>query len=286
MKHIQAFVFVAVCAVVLALNNNASAQSTQQGVVTVVRIKGEARFSSGDTIWHPLTPGLTLGAGDVIQTGADSTVDLVLSDKAAKVGFKPGDGSPIGSVINVAGLPQYHTGHQQSTPEQNVVRLQPDTVLAVDKFIFTQTGADTVSDTELDLRAGKIFGNVKKISAASKYIVKMPTAVAGIRGTVFLLAADGTVTVLQGSVVISAVGTGGQVVTTVLAAGDQFNPQTGLVTHINPNELAAAIRNATEIIIAVHEIITVVETPTTKGQDTTTILVSPTSGHSGIIVIR
>src|SRR5882724_5547869 len=215
MKHIQCFVFTAICAVILTLTTAASAQDTKQGVVTVVRIEGEARFSDGDNVWHPLTPGMTLGAGDVIQTGADSTADLILGDKAAKVGFKAGDGEPIGSVINIAGLPQYHTGQQQSTPEQNVIRLQGNTVLAVDKFIFTQTGADTVSDTELDLRAGKIFGNVKKISAASQYLVKMPTGVAGIRGTTFLLAADGTVTVLQGSVVISSVGTNGQVFTTV-----------------------------------------------------------------------
>jgi FecR-like protein len=279
MKRIQFFVSMVICVVVLALTATASAQSVQQGVVTVVRIQGVARYSSSDNVWHSLTPGTTLGAGDVIQSGADSTVDLILSDKAVRVGFQPGVGSPIGSVINIAGLPKYNTGHQQATPEQNVIRLQADTVLAVDKFTFSQTGADTVSDTELDLRAGKIFGNVKKISAASQYLVKMPTGVAGIRGTIFALGADGSVTVLQGSVVISSIGINGRVFTTVLAAGDEFDPQTDQVTRLRPNELVDAILNARAIIIAIHSVVTVTETPTATGQDTTTIYISPTSGR-------
>ena len=67
--------------------------------------------------------------------------------------------------------------------EQNIVRMWENTLLGVDKLTFTQTGADVVTETQLDLKAGHIFGMVKKMSAASKYEVKIPNGVAGIRGT-------------------------------------------------------------------------------------------------------
>jgi hypothetical protein len=286
MKHIQAFISTVICAAFVALTSTASAQDVKQGVVTVVRIQGEARYSSGDNVWHPLMAGKTLGAGDVIETGANSTTDIVLSDKAAQVSLRSNAGSPIGGVVNIAGLPQYNAGRPQSAPEQNVIRLQADTVLAVDKFNYSQTGADTVTDTELDLRAGKIFGNVKKVSAASKYLVKMPTGVAGIRGTAFLLGSNGDVTVLEGSVVISAIGVNGTVFTTVLAAGDQYNPQSGQVIHgINTVQFINAVLTAKALVIAVNELVDVTVAPSANGQDTTTVHVSPTSGHSGTYVV-
>ncbi len=66
---------------------------------------------------------------------------------------------------------------------QNVVRLYGDTVLAVDNLQTSNTGVDALTDTELDLRQGTIFGCVKKLSSASKFVVKMPNAAAAVRGT-------------------------------------------------------------------------------------------------------
>jgi len=84
-----------------------------------------------------------------------------------------------------------------------VIRMQADTVLAIDKLLISNTGVDAVSDTELDLRQGTIFGNVKKLSAASQYLIKTPNGVAGVRGTTFVVGANGGVTVLVGSLVLS-----------------------------------------------------------------------------------
>jgi hypothetical protein len=284
MKYVQAFVTTAICVAVLAFTVSASAQSVEQGVVTVVRIQGMARYSSGDNIWHPLTPGTTLREGDVIQTGIGSTADVILSDKAAQVAPQQGIGLPKSSFINIAGLPQYNTGNH-STPAQNIIRLQPDTVLAIDKFTFSQTGADTVSDTELDLRAGKIFGNVKKISAASQYLIKTPSGVAGIRGTMFILGTGGDVTVLEGSVVISGVTLSGQVYTEVVSAGETFDPQNQTVSRLTLQSFVAALETAKEVVIAVDSTVTVNETPTANGQDTTTVQISPSSGNGGGVII-
>jgi hypothetical protein len=279
MKHIQVFVAAAICTVVLAFATTASAQTVKQGVVTIVRIKGDARYSAGDNVWHALKPGMTVGSGDVIQTGADSSLDIVLSDKSAQVSLRSNAGMPIGGALPIAGLPVKPLQGRPAALEQNVIRLQANTVLAVDKFIYSQTGADTVTDTELDLRSGKIFGNIKKISAASKYIIKTPNGVAGIRGTAFLLGADGDVTVLQGSVVISQIGTNGQVFTSVLSAGEEYNPQTGKVFRPTPAQFVAAVLEAKALVIAINATVTVVETPTANGSDTTTVVVSPTTGR-------
>ena len=63
---------------------------------------------------------------------------------------------------NVRGMISY-----KAAAAQNVIRMQGDTVLAIDKLMIANTGVDAVSDTELDLRQGTIFGSVKKLSAAS-----------------------------------------------------------------------------------------------------------------------
>ena len=111
--------------------------------------------------------------------------------------------------------------------------MQADTVLAIDKLLISNTGADAVSDTELDLRQGTVFGNVKKLSAASQYLIKTPNGVAGVRGTTFIMGANGGVTVSIGSLVLSHINSSGQVITAVLNAGDTFNPQSGLVINIH-----------------------------------------------------
>ena len=50
---------------------------------------------------------------------------------------------------------------------------------------------DTISDTELDLQKGRIFYSVKKLSAESKYLVKIPNGIAGVRGSQGFISADG-----------------------------------------------------------------------------------------------
>ncbi len=67
----------------------------------------------------------------------------------------------------------------------------PNTTLGIDKLTITDTGADTVSDTELNLKKGKIFASVKKLSGASQYLIKLPSGIAGVRGTKFSISADG-----------------------------------------------------------------------------------------------
>ena len=55
-----------------------------------------------------------------------------------------------------------------------------NSALGIDKLTSMDTGSDSVTETQLDLKAGHIMGSVKKLSAASKYEVKIPNGVAGI----------------------------------------------------------------------------------------------------------
>ncbi|MGD1087359.1 MAG: FecR domain-containing protein [Verrucomicrobiota bacterium] len=248
MKHIQTLVVMTLCGVALMFANNASAQSTKQGTATVVRIQGEARYSLGNNVWHPLVAGKILGAGAVIQTAVDSTVDLVLGEVPIQVAY-PNSAFPTPAALSSAADPNVR-GYvvYNAKVRQNVIRMYDNAVLAIDKLNYSDTGADLVGDTELDLRAGKIFGNVKKLSAMSEFEVKIPNGIAGIRGTCFYIDAGGTVTVTQGSVTISysipVPNTNPQqfnTLTETISAGQSYTPNVGISTNpegnVSPNVL-------------------------------------------------
>ena len=125
----------------------------------------------------------------------------------------------------------------QPNAAQNVVRLWQNSALGIDKLTTTQTGADTVNETQLDLKMGHISGNVKKMSAASKYEIKLPNGVAGIRGTLYVIFAEGIVKVRIGSVVLDWVDPKtGNVVTQVVSGGQMYDARTGQVTPLSPGD--------------------------------------------------
>src|SRR5262249_28714775 len=159
----------------------------------VIRIKGFARFSVGNNVWQPLKAGEILRAGTVIQTGVEkgSFVDLVLGDVDAPVASTAGGGPSITPVVS--------RSFYQPTAEQNTVRIWENSLLGIDKLTSMETGAGPVTETQLDLKAGRVFGNVKKMSGASKYEVKIPNGVAGIRGTIYDITAEGVIRVASGS---------------------------------------------------------------------------------------
>ena len=161
-------------------------------MVTVVRIVGEARYSLGDGKWHPLVVGKILAAGAVIQTGHDATVDIVLGKKIL---MPQADSQAVHRIESPWQRMQTCAALflTNLSAEQNAVRMTGDTVLAIDKLTVSDTGVDTVSDTELDLRQGRIYCSVKKFSGASQYLIKIPNGIAGVRGTLFYIDATGTV---------------------------------------------------------------------------------------------
>jgi hypothetical protein len=89
---------------------------------------------------------------------------------------------------------------------------------------------DTVTDTQLDLREGRILGVVRRLTAGSRYEVKTPRGVAGIRGTggtEYDISANGTVHVITGQVVmvyIDPADPGRPPVVVTVNAGETANP--------------------------------------------------------------
>src|SRR5438876_2339838 len=159
--------------------------------------------------------------------------------------------------------------------DQNIVRLFENTVLKVDALSSMETGAGTVSETQLDLKRGRIFGNVQKMSAAARYEVKLPNGVAGIRGTIYTLSSAGVVQVLVGSVVIAYVGADGNVVTQVVMGGQQFDARTGQITPIPNFNQKEMVKLAKETRVGPNV------PPTTFTVDHTIYYVSPTIGQNG-----
>jgi ferric-dicitrate binding protein FerR (iron transport regulator) len=249
---------VAVAAFVGATQAQAAAE-TSQAIVRGVR--GTANYSlDRGANWKPLKVGTGLKQNSIIRTAPGATVDLFL-----------GDNGPV-------------------------VRVTEDTTMGIDRLTIDKAGPEKVIETQLDLRNGRILGNVKKLAQTSKYEVKTPQGVAGIRGTRYDIRADGTVTVIEGQVVVVYV-VNGQTSTVTVNAGETARPplvaggppQLGPAT---PGEIQFAntqINEATEIsmrtvtteqeiIVTVTPIIEAfqegdrakIETNTTTGQTTPT----------------
>jgi hypothetical protein len=144
-----------------------SAAQAAVGKAVVRAVRGTASYSELGGDWKPLSVGKVLQPGSSVKTGVASRVDLFLDDNGP------------------------------------TVRLLEDTTLGLDRLDVDRTGADTVIETQLDLRQGTIQGVVKKLAAASKYEVKTPNTVAGIRGTEYQISADGTLHVKTGSIMVA-----------------------------------------------------------------------------------
>lgn len=212
--------------VVFALTATLSAQA-EEGSIKVVNLKGRARYTMGTSgEWKDIKVGTVLRPGTIIQTASDSYVDVVLNNTKATQGLSSALSSDVTEVSTSSGT----TGKAKVV--QDAVRVFENTVISFDKLSLTKTGADTVTDTQLDLKAGRIFGTVKKLSASSTYEIKIPNGVAGIRGTIYLIGADGVVSVLTGDVVVSYM-MNGSLVTKEVPAGYQFDPTTGQVTPLS-----------------------------------------------------
>jgi hypothetical protein len=215
----------------LAMVISATAQQLSQSSAKVVRIKGSARYATANNVWQPLKVGDVLSAGAIVQTAENSRVDLVLGESAA---LDLGAGSAVPKTVS----PAY-----QPVAEMDFVRIWENSVMAIDKLTVADTGADQIRETQLDLRAGRIFGTVKKLSGGSKYEIKIPNGVAGIRGTVYSISALGVLTVTSGSVVIAYADGTGNVVTQVVSGGQSYDTRTGQFTPI-PQSAEREMRSA------------------------------------------
>lgn len=222
-----------------ALVSTASVQAAPVQNKAVVRaVRGTANYSSdAGANWKKLNVGASLKQNSVIRTAPGSTVDLFL-----------GDNGPV-------------------------VRVTESTTMGIDKLTRDATGVDTVIETQLDLRNGRILGNVKKLAEASKYEVKTPFGVAGIRGTRYDISADGRVTVIEGTVIVVYV-VEGEAVTVTVNEGETSYPPTAKGQRPRIENVPPTMR--TDLNNMFNDMNRVIQTPTEK--PTVVIVVEPKEG--------
>src|SRR5580692_11298900 len=275
MKNIHIFFSAAACGLLLAFTAAVSAQDIKQGVATIVRVQGEASYTlGGNDGWHPLVVGKTLQAGSSIKTETDTLVDVVLGKNIAmpqahptpdRIG--PAADSPVRGMV----------GYTPSS-EQNVVRLSGGTTLKIDTLTVSDTGVDTVSDTELDLQQGRIFYSVKKLSTESKYFIKVPNGIAGVRGSQGFMSVAGNALGTCGALVhplwISITGADGKLITIKVDQGQQFDPGTGLNSPLSPEFISLLQQIATAAKTCYVEVVSV-------AFNRIECFISPTTGNNG-----
>jgi len=192
--------FIAISAFLTFASNTQAADRS----VSVDAIEGTAQYSTGGGPFMALPSGAKLKAGDVIRTDSRSRVSLNL-------------GSGVGTAV-----------------------IGPTSTVAVDKVTATDTGAEKVTETQLDLRAGRLYGKVNKLAKASRFEVKTPRGIAGIRGTTFSITDTGCLTVGEGTAGMAYPANGG-VRTQVVNANSAVCPDDAAPHPAAPDELQAII---------------------------------------------
>jgi len=233
MKNFKTFLAVAVGIALAASATTASAQNTKQGYATCVRVQGDVTYSLGQgQPEHPLVAGIYLPPGAIVFTKENGEADLILGKS---IDLPQAKWSPD-RISQAADAPVRGYVTYKPSADQNAVRLTPNSTLAIDKLTIVDTGTDAVSDTELDLKKGKVFAAVRKLTGASQYIVKVPNGVAGVRGTLFSIDVDGGVACFEstGGGVILSITLNGVTSTFVIQPGYIMQQGTSTPVHITP----------------------------------------------------
>lgn len=231
-----------ILAVVLVNSLEVANAEIQSGQVLVQAVHGSATYSVSGGQTLPVKENLVLTRGATIKTPADATVDLIL---------------------------QYNG---------TVLRLLPGSTLKFDKLNKESASEATITETSLNLVAGSILGSQRKLATPSTFEVNIPGGVATIKGTEYVVRADGAVSVLSGSVQVhyNLRGNGGSVKVNV-PAGFSFNPATGKVVATSPEFLQNLIADIDTVRNNAKVFKTGGATVIVKPES----VLSPTRGNSG-----
>jgi hypothetical protein len=189
----------------------------QSGEVLVKAVHGTATYSTDHATWRPLQADLILERGAVLKTGADATADLIMEDSGT------------------------------------ALRMIPNTELEVAKLNTELAGEQLVTETTLNLKSGAIIGSQRKLSKPSRFDINIPGGVATIRGTEYLVRADGAVTCISGKVEVEYTAPGNgkcnqpTVESAQVPAGYSFNPATGSVVPTTPAYLKNIIADVNAV---------------------------------------
>ena len=136
-----------------------SSAALQSGKVQVGKITGSVTIIDAKSQRKPLASGAVFQEGARVETGVDSTAELVFSNGASL-------------VLTPSTLLELRTFRQ--VPSAGIT----DPYRQIEKD-------PSPSVTELEVPRGKIIGEVRKLNALSTFTVKTPAGLVRIRGTLF-----------------------------------------------------------------------------------------------------
>ena len=184
----------------------AQTQSESDGGVLVLANHGQVEISGDGASWNGAQKGAVLAEGMWLRTTAGASADLLL---------------------------QYNG---------SVFRLSADSELRIEKLVRRDTGLGMVTETRLNVTRGALVGSQRKLHKPSILQISTAHGEAVIRGTEYVVNAQGAVSVLSGSVevIYNLPGNQGSIKVTV-PAGSTFDPATGTVVPTRPEHLQNVI---------------------------------------------
>lgn len=151
MKILKVFFVIALVAFIASPALCKDAQRT----ASITEINGQVEVKASKGTWEPAQVGMLLKAGDSVRTKASSW-----------------------ALLNVDGTGETATVEVKQNSELNMATLLKD----------EEKGTQT---TMLDLSLGEVLIKAKKLhSEKSKFEVKTPTSIVGVRGTTFSVAVE------------------------------------------------------------------------------------------------
>ena len=157
--------------------------NTRDGQALVQAVSGKASFSLDGSNWLPLQTGQLLKTGAIVKTGAKARADLFLG-------------------IN-----------------GSMLRLDAETELKFNHLAVKISPIEHMAETEMELRSGRLIGNVRKLPMGSSYVIKTPNGKADVKGTVYDINAEGELIVVSGKVKYTDNTNGREV---VIASGEKY----------------------------------------------------------------
>ncbi|MGP8201313.1 MAG: FecR domain-containing protein [Limisphaerales bacterium] len=186
------------CALALILAGATTLRSAEEGIkqakATVRACHGKVDYQDTQNgPWLPVKPNMKFSAGITLRTGPDGAADISVNGNSS------------------------------------AVRMTNNTILQIPTMSYVGSAREGDTTTMLNLETGTVIGNVKKISANSRYEIMTPHGVAGIRGTDFAVECvrmdnhtfDVTFNSITGVITVSAV-INGQTVTHTLTTGQSW----------------------------------------------------------------
>ncbi|EEF58507.1 hypothetical protein [Pedosphaera parvula] len=176
--HHATQLFCVLCAFLwLTLPTALFAKDAPPPTARVTSVNGKARYSTDGKTWAVVEKGTSIAAGTVIQTAGSKSQVTLLLEKKPHYGFDP----------NQPRDPFYTWTEKLST-----LNIYENSVVSLDRLDFEKTKHGTISHTRINLRAGYVIGNLRKLPPQSDYQATCDNRTAKINPGEYVMKDDGT----------------------------------------------------------------------------------------------